>query len=221
MKLFAILLMLGGLAVGQSQSSSNTQQSSTNTQLAMRPATQNPDEQRIVKEVRHELVMLPYYSLFDDLEYSVNGGTVTLLGSVTNPTLKSDAENAVKRIEGVTQVNNQIKVLPPSPMDDQIRRQVARSISNQGGLYRYFMGAVPSIHIIVDNGHVTLKGVVDNQADDTQAKMAANQVPGVFFVKDELQVANQSQQRKEAPNAHAAIATVVQANRSYRLLHPL
>jgi hyperosmotically inducible protein len=161
----------------------------------MRPATQNPDEQRIVKEVRHELVMLPYYSLFDDLEYSVNGGTVTLLGSVTNPTLKSDAENAVKRIEGVTQVNNQIKVLPPSPMDDQIRRQVARSISNQGGLYRYFMGAVPSIHIIVDNGHVTLKGVVDNQADDTQAKMAANQVPGVFSVKDELQVANQSQQR--------------------------
>jgi osmotically-inducible protein OsmY len=202
MKLFAILLMLGGLAVGQSQSSSstqqsssNTQQSSTNTQLAMRPATQNPDEQRIVKEVRHELVMLPYYSLFDDLEYSVNGGTVTLLGSVTNPTLKSDAENAVKRIEGVTQVNNQIKVLPPSPMDDQIRRQVARSISNQGGLYRYFMGAVPSIHIIVDNGHVTLKGVVDNQGDDTQAKMAASQVPGVFSVKDELQVANQSQQR--------------------------
>ena len=202
MKLFAILLMLGGLAVGQSQSSSstqqsssNTQQSSTNTQLAMRPATQNPDEQRIVKEVRHELVMLPYYSLFDDLEYSVNGSTVTLLGSVTNPTLKSDAEHAVKRIEGVTQVNNQIKVLPPSPMDDQIRRQVARSISNQGGLYRYFMGAVPSIHIIVDNGHVTLKGVVDNQADDTQAKMAANQVPGVFSVKDELQVANQSQQR--------------------------
>jgi hyperosmotically inducible protein len=195
MKLFAILLMLGGLAVGQSQSSSSPQQSSSSTQLAMRPATQNPDEQRIVKEVRHELVMLPYYSLFDDLEYSVNGGTVTLLGSVTNPTLKSDAENAVKRIEGVTQVNNQIKVLPPSPMDDQIRRQVARSISNQGGLYRYFMGAVPSIHIIVDNGRVTLKGVVDNQADDTQAKMAANQVPGVFSVKDELQVANQSQQR--------------------------
>jgi len=202
MKLFATLLLLGGLALGQSQSSSNSQQSNSNTQqsiantqLAMRPATQNPDEQRIVKEVRHELVMLPYYSLFDDLEYSVNGSTVTLLGSVTNPTLKSDAEHAVKRIEGVTQVNNQIKVLPPSPMDDQIRRQVARSISNQGGLYRYFMGAVPSIHVIVDNGRVTLKGVVDNQADDTQAKMAANQVPGVFSVKDELQVASQSQQR--------------------------
>jgi hyperosmotically inducible protein len=193
MKLFTTFLLLVGLALGQSQSSNNAQQSSSNAQLAIRPAMQNPDEQRIVKEVRHELVMLPYYSIFDDLEYSVNGGTVTLLGSVTNPTLKSDAGNVVKRIEGVTQVNNQIKVLPPSPMDDQIRREVARSISNQGGLYRYFMGAVPSIHIIVDNGHVTLKGVVDNQADDTQAKLAANQVPGVFSVKDELQIANQSQ----------------------------
>ena len=191
MKLFATFLLLVGLAFGQSQSSNNTQQSSGNAQLAMRPATQNPDEQRIVKEVRHELVMLPYYSIFDDLEYSVNGGTVTLLGAVTNSTLKSDAENVVKRIEGVTQVNNQIKVLPPSPMDDQIRRQVARAVSSQGGLYRYFMGAVPSIHIIVDSGHVTLKGVVDNQADDTQAKLAANQVPGVFSVKDELQIANQ------------------------------
>jgi hyperosmotically inducible periplasmic protein len=193
MKLFATFLLLVGLAFGQAQSSNNTQQSSSNTQLAMRPATQNPDEQRIVKEVRHELVMLPYYSLWDDLEYSVNGDTVTLLGSVTRPTLKSDAENVVKRIEGVNHVNNQIKVLPPSPMDDRIRVAVARAISNQSGLYRYFMGAVPSIHIIVDSGHVTLKGVVDNQGDDTQAKLAANQVPGVFSVKDELQIANQAQ----------------------------
>jgi hyperosmotically inducible periplasmic protein len=193
MKLFATFLLLVGLAFGQAQSSNNTQQSSSNTQLAMRPATQNPDEQRIVKEVRHELVMLPYYSLWDDLEYSVNGDTVTLLGSVTRPTLKNDAENVVKRIEGVNHVNNQIKVLPPSPMDDRIRVAVARAISNQSGLYRYFMGAVPSIHIIVDSGHVTLKGVVDNQGDDTQAKLAANQVPGVFSVKDELQIANQSQ----------------------------
>jgi hyperosmotically inducible periplasmic protein len=193
MKLFATFLLLVGLAFGQAQSSNNTQQSSSNTQLAMRPATQNPDEQRIVKEVRHELVMLPYYSLWDDLEYSVNGDTVTLLGSVTRPTLKSDAENVVKRIEGVNHVNNQIKVLPPSPMDDRIRVAVARAISNQSGLYRHFMGAVPSIHIIVDNGHVTLKGVVDNQGDDTQAKLAANQVPGVFSVKDELQIANQAQ----------------------------
>src|SRR5712672_2305455 len=110
MKLFATFLLLVGLALGQWHSSNNAQQSSSNAQLAIRPAMQNPGEQRIVKEVRHELVMLPYYSIVDDLEYSVNGGTVTLLGSVTNPTLKSDAGNVVKRIEGVTQVNNQIKV---------------------------------------------------------------------------------------------------------------
>jgi len=188
MRLLATLLVLGGLALAQEQSGK--------TQMAMRPGRLDANEQRIVKEVRHELVMLPYYSLFDDLEYSVNGDTVTLLGSVVNPTLKKDAENVVKRIEGVNKIDNQIKVLPPSPMDDRIRQQVARAISNQGGLYRYFMGAVPSIHIIVDGGHVTLKGVIDNEGDDTQAKLAANQVPGVFSVKDELQVQNQKNDKK-------------------------
>lgn len=168
-------------------------QSSRNSQLAIRPSAPNSDQQRIAREVRHELVMLPYYTIFDDLEFAVNGDTVTLLGAVTNPTLKSDAENVVKKIEGVNKLNNQIKALPPSPMDDQIRVRVARAISNEGGLYRYFMGAVGSIHIIVENGHVTLKGVVDNQADDTLAKMAANQVPGVFSVDDQLQVVNSKQ----------------------------
>ena len=158
----------------------------------MRPATPNPDEERIVKEVRHELVMLPYYSLFDILEYSVNADTVTLMGSVTRPTLKSDAENVVKRIDGVKNVDNKIKVLPPSPMDDRIRLAVARAVSNHGGLYRYFMGAVPSIHIIVDRGHVTLRGFVDREADKTQARLAANRVPGVFSVTDDLQVVNSS-----------------------------
>jgi hyperosmotically inducible protein len=189
MKLLATVLLLAGVVLGQSQSSSNGQ-------LAIRPGTSDVSEQRIAKEVRHELIMLPYYSIFDDLEYSVNGDTVTLLGAVVNPTLKKDAENVVKHIEGVNNVNNQIKVLPPSPMDDQIRRQVARKISDQGSLYRYFMGAVPSIHIIVDNGHVTLKGVVDNESDDTMAKMAANQVPGVFSVADNLQVANEKVAKK-------------------------
>ena len=189
MRLLATVLLLGGLVFGQSQSGSNAQ-------LAIRPGTPDANEQRIVKEVRHELVMLPYYSIFDDLEYSVNGDTVTLLGAVVNPTLKKDAENSVKRIEGVNRVDNQIKVLPPSPMDDQIRRQVARAIFNKDGLYRYSMGAVPSIHIIVDNGHVTLKGVVDNQSDDTLAKLAANQVPGVFSVTDNLQVANEKIAKK-------------------------
>jgi len=188
MRLLATFVVLGGLAFAQAQSG--------NTQMAMRPGAPDPSELRIVKEVRHELVMLPYYSLFDDLEYSVNGDTVTLLGSVVNPTLKKDAENVVKRIEGVNKVNNQIKVLPPSPMDDRIRQEVARAVSRQGGLYRYFMGAVPSIHIIVDSGHVTLKGVVDNEGDNTQARLAANQVPGVFSVKDELQVLNQKTAKK-------------------------
>lgn len=195
MRLIAATLLLCGFVFGQSQSGNQSQDtqpqnSNQNAQLAMRPGTQDPSEQRIAKEVRHELVMLPYYSIFDDLEYQVNGNTVTLLGAVVNPTLKSDAENAVKHVEGVSRVDNQIKVLPPSPMDDQIRRRVARAIYSQDGLYRYSMGAVPSIHIIVENGHVTLKGVVDNQMDKTQARMAANQVPGVFSVQDQLQVAN-------------------------------
>lgn len=193
MRLLGTILLLGALAFAQPPSSSQSQgnsqsQANDNNQMAMRPLT--PSDQHLVKEVRHELVMLPYYSIFDDLEYSVNGNTVTLMGSVVNPTLKSDAENVVKHIEGVDHVNNEIKVLPPSPMDDQIRRRVARAIFNSGSLYRYAMGALPSIHIIVDNGHVTLKGFVDNQADKTQAKLAANSVPGVFSVNDELQVAN-------------------------------
>ena len=151
------------------------------------------DETRLIREIRHQLVMLPYYGVFDDLSFRVDpDGTVTLMGAVTRPTLKSDAENVVKHIEGVTKVVNQIEVLPLSPEDDRIRMAVARTVSNQGGLFRYFMGAVPSIHIIVDSGHVTLKGFVDNEGDKTQARLAANRVPGVFSVTDELQVANSS-----------------------------
>ena len=189
MKVLVTLALLCGMALAQSQTGSDSH-------LAIRPGAQDANEQHVAKEVRHELIMLPYYSIFDDLEFSVNGNNVTLLGSVVNPVLKKDAENVVKRVEGVSSVNNQIKVLPPSPMDDGIRRQVARAISNQDGLYRYFMGAVGSIHIIVDNGRVTLKGVVDNQSDENMAKMAANQVPGVFSVTDNLQVTNQTQAKR-------------------------
>src|SRR5690349_14334416 len=112
------------------------------------------------RAVQHELLMLPYYSIFDGIGYSVNGGSVTLFGAVRRPVLKSDAEHAVKRIPGVTNVVNDIKVLPLSSFDDQIRRAEYRAIFSAGGLYRYAMGANPSIHIIVDNGHVTLEGVV-------------------------------------------------------------
>jgi hyperosmotically inducible protein len=145
-------------------------------------------QDRIAREVRHELVMLPYYGVFDNLAYRVDGSTVTLMGQVTRPTLKSDAENAVKGIEGVERVNNQIVVLPLSPMDDRIRVAVYRAIFSQPGLDRYAMQAVPPIHIIVDNGKVTLEGVVDNQGDKDRANIQANGVGGVFSVVNNLQV---------------------------------
>ncbi len=138
--------------------------------------------------VRHELVMLPYYNIFDDLGYRVDGSTVTLYGDVTNPVLKSDAERAVKHVEGVQQVVNNIKVLPLSPMDNSIRRAEYRAIFGYSSLYRYAMGATPSIHIIVSNGHVTLTGVVNTQADKNIAGIRANGVPGVFSVTNNLQV---------------------------------
>jgi hyperosmotically inducible protein len=147
---------------------------------------QSPD--RITREVRHELVMLPYYGVFDNLAYSVNGGVVTLYGQVTNPTLKSDAANAVKRIEGVTQVDNRIEVLPLSPMDDQLRRALYRAIYSEPSLSRYSMQAVPPIHIIVDNGKVTLVGVVASETDKNLAGLRANSVSGVFSVDNQLKV---------------------------------
>jgi len=145
-------------------------------------------EDRIVKEVRHELVMLPYYSVFDDLSYKVDSYTVTLSGSVVRPTLKSDAENAVKKIEGVEKVINNIEVLPLSPNDDRIRRAVYRAIYSQPGLDMYSLRAVPTIHIIVKNGNVTLTGAVANIGDKNRAGLAANGVPGVFSVTNDIQV---------------------------------
>ncbi len=146
----------------------------------------------LANSVRHQLVMLPYYSVFDNLAYRVDGNTVTLYGQVTRPTLKSDAGRVVKRLEGVEQVINKIEVLPLSPFDDRIRRATYRSIFGFGGMYRYALGAVPSVHIIVDNGHVTLEGVVDNQGDKNLANIRANGVAGVFSVTNNLQVASRS-----------------------------
>src|SRR5579863_5222737 len=143
---------------------------------------------RITKEVRHELVMLPYYGVFDNLAYRVDGSTVTLMGQVTNPVLKSDAERVVKGIEGVTKVTNQIQVLPLSTMDNQTRIAEYRAIYSFPGLDRYAMQAVPSIHIIVDNGKVTLVGVVNTEADKELAGVRANTVAGVFSVTNNLQV---------------------------------
>jgi hyperosmotically inducible periplasmic protein len=142
----------------------------------------------IQREVGHELAMVPWYTVFDIMKYSVTGDDVTLTGAVTNPTVKSDAENAVKHIEGVENVNDQIVVLPPSPMDDQIRRAEYRAIYSQGTLSRYGLGSLQSIHIIVKGGHVTLEGNVDNEADKNAANIFANGVPGVFSVANNLVV---------------------------------
>ena len=176
-KLAICLCAFGLLAAAQSRDQASR---------SVQPGSHGQD--RITREVRHELVMLPYYGVFDNLAYRVDGNTVTLLGQVTRPTLKSDAGNVVKNIEGVEKVNNEIQVLPLSPMDDRIRIAEYRAIFGTQGLDRYAMQAVPPIHIIVDNGKVTLEGVVANEADKNLAGVKANGVQGVFSVQNNLRV---------------------------------
>lgn len=145
-------------------------------------------QNRVSREVYHELVMLPQLTIFDNLSFKLDGSTVILMGDVRNAVLKDEAQQAVKKIEGVEHVNNQIQILPPSPNDDRIRRAVARSLFNDDRLFKYSMGSVPPIHIIVNGGHVTLEGVVDNQADKNEAGIRANSVPGIFSVQNNLRV---------------------------------
>ncbi len=144
--------------------------------------------QRVTKEIRHELLMLANLGVFDHLAYKVDGSTVTLLGTVTRPTLKRDAENAVKGIEGVEHVDNQIEVLPPSPMDDELRLKLFQAIYGYAPLQRYSLSVNKPIQIIVKSGNVTLEGVVDNDADKNAAGIRANGVPGIFSVKNNLAV---------------------------------
>jgi hyperosmotically inducible protein len=155
------------------------------------PTTRDSNRVDALKEeVRHQLVMLPYYSVFDWLQAQVKpDGTVTLMGQVVRPTLKDDAESRVKKLEGATRVINNIEVLPLSPMDDELRIALYRRIySFDSPLFRYATSSTPPIHIIVNNGHVTLKGIVANEGDSQLAYMAARQVPNVFDVKNELQI---------------------------------
>jgi hyperosmotically inducible protein len=166
----ATLLLLAGLGIAQN----------------IQPSAQPQD--RISKEVRHELVMLPYFTVFDNIEYRVDGPSVTLVGQVTRPELKSSAENVVKHIEGVEHVENQIEVLPLSPMDDGLRLRLYRTIYGEPQLEKYAMGVQKPIRIIVKNGHVTLEGVVDNATDKNVAGIRANTVSGVFTVTNNLQV---------------------------------
>lgn len=177
MKTFTYLLLVGGIAL-----------SGAGSVIAADRAMSAKGQDRIVREVQHELVTLPYYNVFDNLAYRVDGSTVTLLGQVTRPTLKSDAEGVVRKIEGVENVNNQIEVLPLSPSDDAIRRAEYRAIYSQSALQLYSVRSVPPIHIIVKNGHVTLEGVVASEADKNIANVTANGVSGVFSVTNNLRV---------------------------------
>jgi hyperosmotically inducible periplasmic protein len=156
--------------------------------LAASGWAQDRGTERLAKEVRHEIVMLPYYSLYDNLMFRVDGGTVTLMGQVVKPSLKSDAENVVRKIEGVERVVNEIEVLPNSMNDDRLRRQVYRAVFGASGLSRYAMSAVPSIHIIVKNGAVTLEGVTATESDKNFAYLRARGVHGAFSVTNHLQV---------------------------------
>ena len=159
--------------------------------VAAGQAQQEPSQkavERIQREVRHELVMLPYLDVFDNLAYKVDGYNVTLFGQVTRPTMKSDAENVVKKIEGVEKVDNQIEVLPPSPMDDRLRLRLYRAIYGYPPLQKYALGVIKPIRIIVKGGHATLEGVVDNAADKNVAGLRANGVSGVFSVTNNLAV---------------------------------
>lgn len=146
---------------------------------------------RLERLIHHELVMLPYYGVFDRLSYSVDGSTVKLMGDVTRPSLKSSAENVIKDIEGIDKIVNEINVLPLSPMDDQLRMALYRAIYGHTALNRYALQAVPSIHIIVDKGNVILDGVAANSTDSNIANIQANSVSGVFSVKNQLRIENQ------------------------------
>lgn len=153
--------------------------------------------QRAQKQIIHKILMLPYYGVFDQIGFKLNGYNVTLFGHVANASLKSDAESAIKGIEGIEKIDNQIEILPPSPMDDQLRRQLFRAIYGYAPLQHYGVGSNRPIHIIVDRGHVTLEGVVNNAGDKNIAYIRANGVPGVFSVTNNLEVASGKSQRSK------------------------
>jgi hyperosmotically inducible protein len=151
-------------------------------------ASNNPAPRTLEDQVRHEILMVPYIGVFDNLSYQVDNGIVTLSGQVTQPVRKTDVERAVASISGVTAVNDQIEVLPLSNFDDQIRVRTLRTMLRSAPLDKYFQGVQPSIRIIVKNGDVTLDGVVINAGDRQIAYMAASQVPGVFSVTNNLTI---------------------------------
>ena len=191
MKTTVILVVLF-LSLATYANNCTAQEAQNDSAQSTRSAALSPKGvERVMKEVHHELVMLPFYGVFDNLLYKVSpDGTLTLLGEASRPTLKSDAERVVREIEGVERVDNQIKVLPVSPNDDRIRRATYRKIYGHSVLSQYQLRAVPPIHIVVDNGHVMLEGVVARQMEKQVAGMQANSVSGVFSVENNLRVEN-------------------------------
>lgn len=189
---FATLLCVFVLAVCIAVSASGSSAAAPAPDKNQSSSAAGNSEAVLADQVRHQLVMLPWYSVFDNLQYTVQGNEVILSGEVVRPVLKDDAASAVKRIKGVQEVDDQIEVLPLSPFDNQIRFAELREIYSFPALQRYGLGTIPSIHIIVKNGNVTLEGVVDNQTDKDLAGLCANGVPNVFSVTNNLRVLKNS-----------------------------
>lgn len=189
--LFSFVALAAGPALAGGAPSSPVLESAAQKQNAPQSQREYDTQVALVKEVRHVLVMQPFYTVFDNLEFKVDGEEVTLMGQVANATLKSDAASAVKKIEGVTSVKNEIEVLPPSSSDNRIRRALYRAIYSAPGFEKYAIQAVPPIHIIVNLGRVTLTGIVASQMDKTLAITRASQVPGTIGkVTDRLRIEN-------------------------------
>jgi hyperosmotically inducible periplasmic protein len=198
-----MIMMLAALPCAAQATKSNEQSvqtqpsnSSTQEQPPSQPLSQE-SLQKLANKIRHELVMLPYYDVYDNLYFRIQGRTVTLLGQTPNASTKSTAGSVVKHIEGVDKVINNIEVLPPSPADERIRKATYRAIYSYGPLFKYSHAPVPPIHIIVKNGKVTLEGVVDNESDKQVAGMRANQVPGTFQITNNLAVSGPSSSEKK------------------------
>lgn len=182
--MLAAALMIGG---GWLASAATTTPANT---VATSSAVQTLDRMNTLRQIRKELVTLPFVGVFDNLAYQYENGKVILSGQVVRPTTRSDAGNRVKRIKGVEQVVNNIEVLPLSSFDDSIRVRAYRTIFNTGGLYRYALGANPSVRIVVNRGNITLEGMVANRGDARLAYIAARGVPGAFSVTNNLRVEN-------------------------------
>ncbi len=188
LKLGVFSLALAGLCVALPRTSfSNPREPKEKPKLETR-SNHPPSNDRLSRQVGHQLRMLAYYSVFDNIGYRVHGDRVELFGQVVQPQLKSAAEAAVKHLEGVASVTNNIEVLPPSPNDDRIRLGCYRAVFMDGTMTKYAIEPVPSIHIIVKNGRITLVGVVDSESDKNLVYLRASGVPGAFSVTNELEV---------------------------------